>query len=60
MYSGMPERLYVIDSRRRVAFKGARGPFGFRPGELEQALIMLLLDQEAALDGRSISSSRQF
>lgn len=44
-YSGMPDRLYLIDSQGRVAFKSGRGPFGFRPQELEQALVLLLLEQ---------------
>jgi iodothyronine deiodinase-like protein len=47
-YSGMPDRLYVIDRQGKVAYKGGRGPFGFKPGEMEQALIMLLLDEGAA------------
>src|SRR5207249_9412150 len=46
-YSGMPDRLYVIDRAGRVAYKGGRGPFGFKPGEMEQALVMLLVDQSA-------------
>ena len=46
LYSGMPDRLYVIDRDGRVAYKGGRGPFGFKVGEMEQALIMLLLDGE--------------
>ena len=45
-YSGMPDRLYLIDREGRVAYKGGRGPFGFKPGELEQSLVMLLLEQE--------------
>ena len=44
-YSGMPDRLYVIDREGRVAYQGGRGPFGFKPGEMEQALVMLLLDE---------------
>ena len=44
-YSGMPDRFYVIDRKGRVAYKSGRGPFGFLPGEMEQALIMLLLDE---------------
>ena len=44
-YSGMPARLYVIDSAGRVAYKSGRGPFGFRPPELEQALVMALFEQ---------------
>jgi thiol-disulfide isomerase/thioredoxin len=47
-YSGMPNRLYLIDREGRVAYKSGRGPFGFKPGELEQSLVMLLLDQESA------------
>lgn len=46
-YSGMPDRLYLIGRDGRVAYKGGRGPFGFKPGELEQALVMLLLEQDA-------------
>jgi hypothetical protein len=42
-YSGMPARLYVIDRQGKVAYKSGRGPFGFKPGEMEQALIMNLL-----------------
>jgi len=45
LYSGMPDRLYVIDRDGRVAYKGGRGPFGFKSREMEQSLIMLLLDQ---------------
>jgi Iodothyronine deiodinase len=44
-YSGMPDRLYVIDRAGKVAYKSGRGPFGFKPGEMEQALAMLLLDE---------------
>lgn len=43
-YSGMPARLYVIDTAGRVAYKSGRGPFGFKPGEMEQSLLMCLLD----------------
>ena len=52
-YSGMPDRLYLIDRDGRVAYKGGRGPFGFKPGEMEQSLVMLLLDQEAGQGARS-------
>ena len=44
-YSGMPDRLYVIDRDGRVAYKGGRGPFEFKPAEMEQSLILLLLDE---------------
>ncbi len=43
-YSGMPNRLYLINTEGRVMFKSGRGPFGFKPREMEQVLIMLLLE----------------
>ena len=49
-YSGMPARLYVIDPAGKVAYKGGRGPFGFKSGELEQALLMLMLDRHLQID----------
>ncbi len=45
-YSGFPDRLYVIDRRGRVAYKGGRGPMGFDPNDLEQALILTILADE--------------
>jgi thiol-disulfide isomerase/thioredoxin len=42
LYSGMPGRLYVIDRDGKVAFKSGRGPYLFKPAEMEQALILLL------------------
>lgn len=39
-YSAMPARLFVIDRAGRIAYKSGRGPFGFRAGEMEQALVM--------------------
>ncbi|MFN7736544.1 MAG: deiodinase family protein [Pirellula sp.] len=48
-YSGMPARLYVIDAQGKVAFKSGRGPFGFSPPEMEQALAMSLLEFRNAM-----------
>ncbi len=48
LYSGMPDRLYVLDGDGRVVYKGGRGPFGFKVGEMEQSLVMLLLDADKA------------
>lgn len=50
-YSGMPDRLYVIGTDGRVVYKGGRGPFGFRPQEMEQSLVMLL-DEEKTKPAR--------
>ncbi|MBI1917213.1 MAG: redoxin domain-containing protein [Planctomycetes bacterium] len=47
-YSGMPARLYVIDKAGKVAYKSGRGPFGFKPEEMEQSLVLLLLDSPKA------------
>jgi alkylhydroperoxidase family enzyme len=44
-YSGMPSRLYLIDARGKVVFKNGRGPFGFKPAELEHALLLHLQDE---------------
>ncbi len=47
LYSGMPDRLYVIGRDGRVVYKSGRGPFGFLPGEMEQALVLHLVDATA-------------
>jgi type I thyroxine 5'-deiodinase len=38
MYTGWPDRLYLIGRDGRVEFKSAAGPFGFHPTALEGAL----------------------
>ena len=48
LYSGMPDRLYVVGRDGRVVYKSGRGPFGFLPGEMEQALVMHLVDATPA------------
>jgi len=40
-YTGWPDRLYVIDSDGRIAYKSAAGPFGFKPSEVEATLNRL-------------------
>jgi type I thyroxine 5'-deiodinase len=46
-YTGWPDRIYLIDSRGRVAFKSEPGPFGFKPDELAAALSRLPAAQAA-------------
>ena len=41
-YTGWPDRLYVIDRAGRVAYKSRPGPFGFKPKEMEHALVYVL------------------
>jgi len=50
LYSGMPDRLYLIDRAGKVAYKGGRGPFGFKPAELEQAIAMMLAEEQPVVD----------
>ena len=50
LYSGPPSRLYLIDKLGKVAYKGGRGPFGFKPAELEQSLILLLEGEPRPLE----------
>jgi peroxiredoxin len=54
-YSGMPARLYVIDRAGKIVYKSGRGPFGFKPCEMEQALLMVLLDQQKTQQTSPIS-----
>ncbi len=37
-YYALPDRLYLIGSDGRVAYRGAPGPFGFVASELEPAI----------------------
>lgn len=41
-YRAWPERIYVIGKDGKIAYKGALGPFGFKPEEAERALEKLL------------------
>jgi type I thyroxine 5'-deiodinase len=37
-YTAWPDRLYLIDSSGKVAYKSRPGPFGFKPDDLQAAL----------------------
>lgn len=37
-YAAMPERLYLIGTDGRIAYKGGMGPMFFRPAEWEVAI----------------------
>lgn len=53
-YSGMPSRLYLIDRDGKVAHKSGRGPFGFKPAELEQSLVLDLQEDAARTDHQAL------
>jgi hypothetical protein len=38
LYTGWPDRLYLIGTDGKIRYKSAAGPFGFSPKELESAL----------------------
>ena len=40
-YTGWPDRLYIIDTQGRVAYKSRPGPFGFKPKDMEPVLSRL-------------------
>ena len=44
-YSAWPDRLYLVGKDGNLAYSGGRGPFGFHPDELEDAI-----EQELGLD----------
>jgi hypothetical protein len=37
-YGAWPDRLVLVDAKGRLAWRGARGPKGFQPDELEVAI----------------------
>jgi Iodothyronine deiodinase len=41
-YTSWPDRIYLIDSQGRIAYKSKPGPFGFNPDQLATALSRAL------------------
>jgi len=37
-YSAWPDRLVLVDGKGKLAWRGAKGPKGFKPDELEAAI----------------------
>ena len=48
VFGGWPERLYVIETDGKIAYKGETGPFGFHPEEVEAWLEKKFPDVPAA------------
>ncbi len=46
-YAAKPDRLYLIARDGTIAYRGGPGPFGFKPGELEQAILKELARTDA-------------
>ena len=51
LYSGLGNRLYLLNQEGRVVYKSGRGPYGFMPGEMEQSLLLLLWDETSQSGG---------
>lgn len=58
-YSGMPGRFYLIDRSGKIAFKNGRGPYGFKPAELEQSLVLLTQQEGPSRDAQVKLGDRQ-
>ena len=43
-YGGWPDRLYIVDKKGKIAYKGGEGPGGFKPLEMEKKLKQLCKD----------------
>jgi type I thyroxine 5'-deiodinase len=41
-YTGWPDRIYLVDSQGRIAYKSKPGPFGFKADLLDKALAQTL------------------
>lgn len=37
-YAGWPDRLYIVNKKGKIAYKGEKGPKGFKPLEMEKSL----------------------
>ena len=42
VYDAGPDRLYIVDKEGKIAYKGEKGPGGFRPLEMEITLKKLI------------------
>jgi hypothetical protein len=38
-YGGWPDRLYLVGRDGTIVYQGGDGPFGFKPAELERAIV---------------------
>jgi hypothetical protein len=41
-YNALPDRLFIVGEDGKIAYRGERGPRGFKVAELEKALAGLL------------------
>ena len=48
-YAAHPDRLYLVGKDGRIAFAGERGPFGFKPNQLSDAILVSTGQKRAGL-----------
>ena len=41
-YNAMPDRLFIVGTDGKIAYRGDRGPRGFKPDDMAKALEKLL------------------
>ena len=46
-YASMPDRLYFVGLDGRVVYAGNRGPYGFKPAKLKEAMDRYLAGRNA-------------
>ena len=56
-YSGHPDRLYLVGKDGRISYAGDRGPRGFKPDQLEDAIRVEL--EMPAIERKAESSERR-
>ena len=49
-YVAHPDRLYLVGRDGRIAFAGAKGPRGFKPEELEEAILVELGQRDKVVE----------
>ena len=57
-YAGFPDRIYFVGRDGKIAYKGGRGPFGFRPTELEKVIAKELKKAETETNVAPASTTK--
>lgn len=51
-YEAWPDRLYLVGRDGKLAYRGGEGPRGFKPDELEEAIVTELAKKKAKKDAK--------
>ena len=58
-YAAFPDRLYIIDMDGKVSYKGGRGPFGYKPKEMEQTLLLMMMEAQIKSRKKTVSTEKK-